>query len=135
MADTTNLEVVTPTTVIVSEPVEMVVVPGSDGQIGALPRHSKVISILDRGLVDIFNDNKISSQIMIDGGVAEINETVQPGYVSLPNGYGLSYSPAGGDSEIVGVAPNQLTSTQWRDSIAGTPWHKHVPARLEPIEN
>tara|TARA_B100000963_G_C22220409_1_gene491328 strand:+ start:84 stop:482 length:399 start_codon:yes stop_codon:yes gene_type:complete len=75
MADTTKLEVVTPTARIVSEPVEMVVVPGSDGQIGVLPRHSKVISILDRGLVDIFNDNKISSQIMIDGGVAEINET------------------------------------------------------------
>ena len=65
--------------------------------------------------------------------VAEINETVQPGYVSLPNGYGLSYSPAGGDSEVVGVAPNQLTSTVWRDSIAGTPWHKHVPARLEAV--
>ena len=75
MADTTNLEVVTPSAIIVSEPVEMVVVPGSDGQIGALPRHAKVISTLDRGLVDIFNDNKISSQIMIDGGVAEINET------------------------------------------------------------
>ena len=75
MADTTNLEVVTPTAIIVSEPVEMVVVPGSDGQIGALPRHSKVISTLDRGLVDIYNDNKISSQIMIDGGIAEINET------------------------------------------------------------
>ena len=75
MADTTNLEVVTPSAIIVSEPVEMVVVPGSDGQIGALPRHSKVISTLDRGLVDIFSDNKISSQIMIDGGIAEINET------------------------------------------------------------
>ena len=75
MLDTTNLEVVTPSAIIVSEPVEMVVVPGSDGQIGALPRHSKVISTLDRGLVDIFNDNKISSQIMIDGGIAEINET------------------------------------------------------------
>ena len=75
MADTTNLEVVTPIAIIVSEPVEMVVVPGSVGQIGALPRHTKVISTLDRGLVDIFNDNKISSQIMIDGGVAEINET------------------------------------------------------------
>ena len=74
MAETTNLEVVTPSAVIVSEPVEMVVFPGSDGQIGALPRHSKVISTLDRGLVDIFNDNKISSQIMIDGGIAEINE-------------------------------------------------------------
>ena len=75
MADTTNLEVVTPLAIIVSEPVEMVVVPGSDGQIGVLPRHSKVISTLDRGLVDIFNDNKVSSQIMIDGGIAEINET------------------------------------------------------------
>ena len=53
MAETTNLEVVTPSAIIVSDPVEMVVVPGSDGQIGALPRHSKVISTLDRGLVDI----------------------------------------------------------------------------------
>ena len=75
MAETTNLEVVTPSAIIVSEPVEMVVLPGLDGQIGALPRHSKIISTLDRGLVDIFNDNKISSQIMIDGGIAEINET------------------------------------------------------------
>ena len=74
MAETTNLEVVTPSAIIVSEPVEMVVIPGSDGQIGALPRHSNVISTLDRGLVDIFNDNKISSQIMIDGGIAEVNE-------------------------------------------------------------
>ena len=75
MSETTNLEVVTPSAIIVSDPVEMVVVPGLDGQIGALPRHSKVISTLDRGLVDIFYDNKISSQIMIDGGIAEINET------------------------------------------------------------
>ena len=75
MAETTNLKVVTPSAIIVSENVEMVVFPGSEGQIGVLPRHSKVISTLDRGLVDIFNDNKISSQIMIDGGIAEINET------------------------------------------------------------
>ena len=53
MADTTNLEVVTPSAIIVSEPVEMVVVPGLDGQIGALPRHSKVISTLDLSLIHI----------------------------------------------------------------------------------
>ena len=47
MAETTNLEVVTPSAIIVSEPVEMVVIPGSDGQIGALPRHSKVISWIE----------------------------------------------------------------------------------------
>ena len=74
MSDTTNLEIVTPSMVIVSEPVEMVVVPGADGQIGALPRHSKVMSTLHRGVVDIFNDSKISSRVMIDGGILEINE-------------------------------------------------------------
>ena len=75
MADTTNLEIVTPSMVLVSEPVEMVVLPGSDGNIGALPRHSQVMSSLDRGIIDIFNDNKIVSRIMIDGGISEINET------------------------------------------------------------
>ena len=74
MSDTTNLEIVTPSIVIVSEPVEMVVVPGADGQIGALPRHSKVMSTLNRGVVDIFNYSKISSRVMIDGGIVEINE-------------------------------------------------------------
>ena len=74
MSDTTNLEIVTPSMVIVSEPVEMVVVPGADGQIGALPRHSKVMSSLHRGVIDIFNDSKISSRVMIDGGIVEINE-------------------------------------------------------------
>ena len=75
MAETTNLEIVTPSMVIVSEPVEMVVVPGSDGQIGALPRHSQVMSSLERGVVEVYNDNKVSSRIMIDGGIAEINPT------------------------------------------------------------
>ena len=75
MAETTNLEIVTPSMVIVSEPVEMVVVPGSDGQIGALPRHSQVMSTLERGVVEVYNNNKVSSKIMIDGGIAEINPT------------------------------------------------------------
>ena len=74
MAETTNLDIVTPSMVIVSEPAEMVVIPGSDGNIGALPRHSNVMSTLHRGIIDIYNDNKITSKIMIDGGIAEINE-------------------------------------------------------------
>ena len=57
--------------------------------------------------------------------VVEINDTMQTGHAALPNGYGLDGSP--------GVAPNSLTSTGWRDSYAGTPWHKHVPARIEAI--
>ena len=53
-----------------------------------------------------------------------------PGHASLPNGFGLDYIDADGHATIPGVAPNSLTSADWRDAFAGTPWHKHVPARL-----
>ncbi len=65
--------------------------------------------------------------------VLEVNDTMQSGHISLPNGLGLGYAPAGGDQEITGVAPNELTSADWKDPIAGTPWHKHVPAQLEKV--
>ena len=67
--------------------------------------------------------------------VVEVNETMMDGHIALPNGLGLGYSPAGGDPELTGVAPNELTTTDWCDPIAGTPWHKHVPAKLEPVAN
>ena len=43
-----------------------------------------------------------------------------------------SHGPDG--TTVAGVAPNSLTSSEWRDSFAGTPLHKHVPARLEPVQ-
>lgn len=59
----------------------------------------------------------------------EVTDTMSSGHISLPNGYGLTY----GDNGPRGVAPNELTSSKDRDRIAGTPWHKTVPARLEKI--
>lgn len=56
----------------------------------------------------------------------EVTDTLQPGHVSLPNGLGVAH-PDG----TPGVAPNELTSLHHRDWLAGTPWHKYVPARLE----
>ena len=50
-----------------------------------------------------------------------VNDTMMDGHVALPNGLGLSYAPAGGDPELTGVAPNELTTTDWCDPIAGTP--------------
>ncbi|MBV9918856.1 MAG: molybdopterin-dependent oxidoreductase [Solirubrobacterales bacterium] len=57
----------------------------------------------------------------------EITETMRAGHVSLPNGYGLTY---GADGPVTGVATNELTESSRRDPIAGTPWHKNVPARI-----
>jgi formate dehydrogenase len=62
--------------------------------------------------------------------VVEISPTMRAGHISIPNGYGLTRTPG---EDAVGVSPNELTSGDHRDPIAGTPYHKHVPARLEPI--
>jgi anaerobic selenocysteine-containing dehydrogenase len=61
----------------------------------------------------------------------EITETMLAGHAALPNGFGLDYVDDDGHTVVPGVAPNMLTSTRWRDPYAGTPWHKHVPARIE----
>ncbi|MEI7745587.1 MAG: molybdopterin dinucleotide binding domain-containing protein, partial [Chloroflexota bacterium] len=60
----------------------------------------------------------------------EITDTLQPGHVTLPNGLGLTYPGPDGD-EVRGVAPNELTAAEDRDPFVGTPWHKHVAARVE----
>ena len=62
--------------------------------------------------------------------VVEITDTLLAGHITLPNGFGLG---PGGSSDAVGVAPNELTSSDDRDWFAGTPHHKHVPARLERV--
>ena len=61
----------------------------------------------------------------------EVTSDMQPGHVSLPNGHGIDYHRADGSLDRRGVALNELTGVVERDPIAGTPWHKYVPARLE----
>lgn len=63
--------------------------------------------------------------------VVEVSDMMQRGHVSLPNGMGVSHPGDGG--ETVGVALNELTSSARRDKFFGTPWHKYIPARIEPI--
>ena len=65
--------------------------------------------------------------------VVEVTDVMQPGHAALPNGFGLDFVGADGVDRATGVAPNDLTSSDWRDAYAGTPWHKHVPARIEPV--
>ena len=63
----------------------------------------------------------------------EVTDTLQPGHMSLPNGLGLDYPDEGGDMALTGVAPNELTALADQDPYVGTPWHKHVPARVERV--
>ena len=65
--------------------------------------------------------------------LVRIDDAMQPGHISLPNGLGVDYPDEHGEHLRVGIAPNELTWIGWHDEIALTPWHKHVPARLEPV--
>jgi anaerobic selenocysteine-containing dehydrogenase len=77
------------------------------------------------------------ARITTEAGTAEvgveITDMMQPGHVSLPNGLGVDHPTEDGGRERTGVAPNSLTSARYRDELAGTPWHKHVPARIEAV--
>jgi anaerobic selenocysteine-containing dehydrogenase len=65
--------------------------------------------------------------------IAEITETLQAGNVTLPNGLGVDYPADEGELAVVGAAPNELTSDLHRDPHVGTPFHKHVPARVTAL--
>ena len=72
MAETTQLELVTPARVMVSKAAEMVVVPGSEGLFGVLPRHSALLASLQRGVVEVYESGKVIDPFMIDGGLADV---------------------------------------------------------------
>ena len=62
----------------------------------------------------------------------EVNDRMRDGHISVPNGMGLDHVEDG-ERVITGVSPNELTSSDDQDPIAGTPWHKSVLARLEKV--
>ena len=61
------------------------------------------------------------------------DESVQKGMLTLPHGYGMLYTNAQGQLAQNGPAINELTSTDYCDPIAKTPYHKHVPVNLKHV--
>jgi F-type H+-transporting ATPase subunit epsilon len=73
MADTLEFELVSPERLLMSEPVEMVVVPGSEGDFGVLPGHAPFITTVRPGVITIYADKNPSRRIFVAGGFAEAN--------------------------------------------------------------
>ena len=77
---------------------------------------------------------RVSTQAGSQDVVVSVNDRMQRGHVSLPNGLGVNYPNGDGDQPpIIGAAPNELTWSELCDEYVGTPWHKSVPARVEAI--
>jgi F-type H+-transporting ATPase subunit epsilon len=74
MAEQLKFELVSPEQLVLSKMVDMVVVPGVEGDFGALPRHAPLISVVRPGVIDVHEDGKVTDRIFVAGGFAEVNE-------------------------------------------------------------
>ena len=72
MADTVEFELVSPERLLVSEPVEMVVVPGAEGDFGVLPGHAPLISTIRTGVISTWEGGSVAARIFVAGGFAEV---------------------------------------------------------------
>lgn len=72
------------------------------------------------------------AKIVTDAGKVELEVEVTPstraGQVIIPHGFGLEYM-----DQVYGVNINRLTKNTHRDPFAGTPLHRYVPCRVEPV--
>ena len=67
-----EFELVSPEKLLLSEPVEMVVVPGEEGDFGVLHQHAPFISAVRPGVIKVHNGGKVTEQIFVSGGFAEV---------------------------------------------------------------
>lgn len=71
MAETLQLEIVTPEGVKLTETVDMLTAPGADGEFGVLPRHRPMLAALTAGIVT-YTKGGVSESVAIGPGFAEV---------------------------------------------------------------
>lgn len=90
-----NLEIVTPEKLLLSRPVDMVVIPASEGDMGVLEGHAPMIVMLRGGVIALYDGEQISDQMYVAGGFAEVtperctvlaNEVMPTGELSREEG-------------------------------------------------
>ncbi|QNT77834.1 ATP synthase F1 subunit epsilon [Entomobacter blattae] len=69
-----KVEIVSPLKKILARNADMVVIPGSEGDIAAMPGHSPVLLALRGGVVDVYEKEKIVESYFVEKGFAEITQ-------------------------------------------------------------
>ncbi len=67
-----EFELVSPQRLLISEPVDMVVVPGEEGDFGVLVQHAPFISSVRPGVIAVHNGGQATERIFVAGGFAEV---------------------------------------------------------------
>lgn len=113
--DTLKLEIVTPDGMIFSNDVKSVVIPGAEGELGILPRHASLITLLKAGAIVIEDINGSNEVVAINWGYAKIDEN----HVSILSD-GAVYISGNNNSELAKSLEDakELISSMSSDSIA-----------------
>lgn len=72
MTDKVEFELVSPVRLLFSGAVDMVVVPGTEGDFGVLPGHAPVIATVRPGVIEIHEDGQVNNRIFVGGGFVEV---------------------------------------------------------------
>jgi F-type H+-transporting ATPase subunit epsilon len=72
VADRVSFELVSPARLLVSEAVDMVVIPGTEGDFGVLPGHSLLISMIRPGVINVYEGDRVTERIFVAGGFADV---------------------------------------------------------------
>jgi F-type H+-transporting ATPase subunit epsilon len=76
MAGQLQFDLVSPERLLLSEPVDQVIVPGTEGDFGALPEHSNLISLIRPGVLTVYKGGGAAPErIFVGGGFAEVTAT------------------------------------------------------------
>ena len=68
----TLLEIVAPDRLLLSQPVDMAVIPAADGEMGVLPGHAPMIVLLQGGTITLHEGGRPTAQLYVSGGFAEV---------------------------------------------------------------
>ncbi len=98
-----------------------------DGALRINPLDAQALGVGEEGRIRI-----TSKRGEAETGV-DITDTVLPGHVTLPHGFGTEYPDETGEHMISGVSVNELTDLADVDWLSLTPHHKHVRVQLEAI--
>ena len=72
MAERVRFDLVAPERLLASEDVDMVVVPGTEGDFAVLPGHAPMVSTLRPGALEVYEGDQPSDRYFVAGGFAEV---------------------------------------------------------------
>jgi len=67
-----DLEIVSPARLVLSRSVDMVVMPGYEGDLAAQENHAPMITLLRGGVISLYDGANVVSRLFVAGGFAEI---------------------------------------------------------------